>query len=194
MSDRENALDFFQNYLPGELVKDLDLQTLKLQKDTFVDDTLNEGFSDTLYRVNFKTGGNAFLYVLFDHKSRPDRFTALQLLSYMVKIWQSHRNVSGKKKRKEKLPLILPIVVYHGQKTWNHGNSLESLFEFPEHYRKFVPNFEFLFYDLPKVEDEHFTGNEVLQASFTLFKYTFHPDLGEKLGAILQKLENIKPY
>ncbi|MCB1160899.1 MAG: Rpn family recombination-promoting nuclease/putative transposase, partial [Leptospiraceae bacterium] len=51
MTEKENAIDFFQNYLPPELLKEIDLETLELEKESFVDDKLKEGFSDVLYRV-----------------------------------------------------------------------------------------------------------------------------------------------
>ncbi|MCB1158575.1 MAG: Rpn family recombination-promoting nuclease/putative transposase [Leptospiraceae bacterium] len=193
MSDRENALDFFRSYLPAELLENLDLNSLNLEKGSFIDDSLKEGFSDTLYRVGLKSGEEAYLYILFDHKSKADRYTGLQLLGYMVKIWQRYRNHSAKKKqRHQKLPMILPIVVYHGQKRWKHGLDFQSMIETPKKYERFVPRFDFLFYDLPRVADESIMGNEVLQASFYLFKYSFHPDLGENLGTILQLLERIE--
>ncbi|MCB1159605.1 MAG: Rpn family recombination-promoting nuclease/putative transposase, partial [Leptospiraceae bacterium] len=191
MSDKENALDFFRNYIPPDLLKGLNLNSLQLEKESFVDEALKEGFSDTLFRVDLISGENAYLYVLFDHKSKPDRFIGLQLLAYMVKIWQRQHH-SGKKKRKEKLPMILPIVVYHGQQAWNHGTDLQSIIDIPKNYEAFVPNFRFLFYDLPKVEDENISGNEVFQAAFYLLKYSFHPQLEENLGKILQLLENIE--
>lgn len=51
--------------------------------------------------------------MLLEHKSKPEVWVALQLLRYMVRIWErlQHRKV-------KKLPPIIPIVVYHGETTY----------------------------------------------------------------------------
>ena len=68
----EVARDFLQNYLPAAVVDQLDMASLELRKDSFVDPDLQQHFSDLLYQVNLETGEGAFVYVLFEHKSYPD--------------------------------------------------------------------------------------------------------------------------
>ncbi len=70
------AVDFLAHYLPPEVVKALDLQSLELVKDSFVDPELQEHFSDLLYRIKLKRGGRAFIYLLLEHKSAPVAETA----------------------------------------------------------------------------------------------------------------------
>lgn len=48
--------------------------------------------------------------------------TPLQLLSYMVRIWDRH--AQGKADRLRALPPILPIVVYHGEARWTVADTL----------------------------------------------------------------------
>jgi hypothetical protein len=38
MADRENAIDFLKNFLPGNLLKEIDLHSLETKKDSFIDD------------------------------------------------------------------------------------------------------------------------------------------------------------
>ena len=47
------ARDLMQTHLPVDLVAALDLDSLELQKDTFVDEELRESYSDLLYSVQF---------------------------------------------------------------------------------------------------------------------------------------------
>ena len=80
----EAARDFLMHYLPAVVVALLDISDLEMAKDSFVDAELREYFSDLLFKVRTSEGGNAYLYVLFEHKSHPDAMVTFQLLRYNV--------------------------------------------------------------------------------------------------------------
>ena len=65
LSDLQTAQDFLQNYLPRELLEFMDLETIALQKDSFIEKELEETFSDLLFqtKINHKDG---YLYLLFE--------------------------------------------------------------------------------------------------------------------------------
>jgi predicted transposase/invertase (TIGR01784 family) len=90
-SNPEVAADLLRHYLPSDLVASFDFNTLQPSKDSFVDEDLRSHFSDLLYKVNLGTGGDAYIYVLFEHKSSQDEWVAFQLLRYMLKIWEHVR-------------------------------------------------------------------------------------------------------
>ena len=100
------AVDFLATYLPPALRTHLDLTTVKAGRETFVDPNLDLGHTDLLLHANMVGGGEAAVYLLFEHKSRQDRWVSLQLLSYMTRIWKHWRRQG----RKGRLPPILPIV------------------------------------------------------------------------------------
>jgi predicted transposase/invertase (TIGR01784 family) len=116
-SDRETAADFLANYLPGDICDLIDLKTLEICKDSFVDKDLKEYFSDLLYKVSFGAQ-SGYVYMLFEHKSYPRKITALQLLSYICRIWNLHFTQQGLP-----LPVIIPLVLYHGRNEWNGSTS-----------------------------------------------------------------------
>lgn len=120
--DLKTAREFFKLYLPTELVAALAWRTLELDKDTYVNERLREYFSDLVFRVRCKDGGAALLYLLLEHKSTPERWTPLQLLGYLFEIWERAKQSCG-----AKLPLILPVVVYHGHRRWNVPLSFQVL-------------------------------------------------------------------
>jgi predicted transposase/invertase (TIGR01784 family) len=84
----EVAADFLQNYLPASVAALLQLDRLTPQRETFIDPDLQEHFSDLLYQAPLRDGEQANVYILFEHKSYPDRLVAFQLLRYMVRIWE----------------------------------------------------------------------------------------------------------
>ncbi|MEW6219463.1 MAG: Rpn family recombination-promoting nuclease/putative transposase [Thermodesulfobacteriota bacterium] len=65
------ARDFLVNYLPPAVVDCLDLSTLDVVKDTFVDPKLAEHLSDLLYQVSLQDNRLGYLYFLFEHRSIP---------------------------------------------------------------------------------------------------------------------------
>ena len=72
----------------------MNLDTLQLETGSFVDADLREKFSDLLFSVELKSipadavSKQALVYFLFEHKSQSDPLTVLQMLSYMVRIWE----------------------------------------------------------------------------------------------------------
>jgi predicted transposase/invertase (TIGR01784 family) len=181
-SDKENAVDFLKNYLPSNLLQKINLDTLSIEKDSFVDKNLKESFSDLLYKVQFDQH-EGFIYVLFEHKSHPDKYTVLQLLKYMVSIWE----LFLKQNKNTKLPFILPLVIYHGMTKWNFGESLSAIIDLPEKdWLEYLPDFKFLLYDLTRYSDEEIKGAVISRAALMLLKSVKNPDFIEHLPRIIR--------
>ncbi len=98
------AKDFLNNYLPQNIMNLIDVDTLEPQKDSFINEELQESFSDLLFKasINKREG---YLYFLFEHKSYLSQDIAFQLLKYMVEIW----GAKIKKEKTDQLPVIIPL-------------------------------------------------------------------------------------
>ena len=79
LSHAHAARDLIQTHLPADLVAALDLDSLVLQKDSFVDEELRDSYSDLLYSVQLaEQDGKSIegqVYLLMEHKSRSDPMT-----------------------------------------------------------------------------------------------------------------------
>ena len=84
-----HAASQLRNLLPPALVAKIKWDTLRKRSDKFVDAQLTNRFSDVLFEVEIN-GQDALIYVLFEHKSAPEKWTLLQLLEYMVRIWRAY--------------------------------------------------------------------------------------------------------
>lgn len=122
LSKQENARSFLQSYLPANVLELIDLSQIEIEKDSFVTAELQQYFSDLLYRVDFR-GRQGYIYILFEHKSYQETWIGLQLLEYMLQCWKR------KKEQRQKLPIIVPLVIYHGKDHWRQGQRLSDLFE-----------------------------------------------------------------
>src|SRR5690242_6166587 len=102
MADARVAQEFFEMYLPDEILSLIDIHTLKLSPNSYIDEDLNVLASDVLYQVNLKDKSTGYIYVLCEHQSRVDPLMAFRLWSYVMRIWHDVIKQTGSKK----LPLI----------------------------------------------------------------------------------------
>ncbi len=188
LSRQEVARDFLLHYVPANIVGLLDIDSLEIRKDSFVDKDLNEHFSDILYCVNMKQGGSSYVYALFEHKSYPEPLISLHLLRYMIRIWEQ----ALKQGVARPLPPIIPIVVYHGRTRWKIGLEFFDLFDdLPEELKSFAPGFQYLLCDLSRYSDEEIKGAVRLRAAFILLRHIFLEDLRERLPEIVKLLASL---
>jgi len=186
-SNKTNAVSFLKNYLPEQILKITDLDSLELCKDSFIEKDLQEFYSDMLYKVNFNAEPG-FIYCLFEHKSYPDNLIHLQLLEYMLKIWK----LELKQHKSDKLPVIIPLVLYHGRQKWKTKENLSSILNCPnKHLSKYIPDFKYILYDLSKYSDNQITGTKINQITLLSFKYVFGEDFIDKLPEIFTLFKNM---
>ncbi len=67
------ARSFLQHNLAPDVLALIDLDSLSICKDTFVDQKLAAYYSDLLYAVNL-AGEPGFVYILIEHKSWYDKY------------------------------------------------------------------------------------------------------------------------
>jgi predicted transposase/invertase (TIGR01784 family) len=78
-SELDNARDLLRNLLPPQVFQLLDLESIEISDDSFIDERLSLHQSDLLIRVRTRSSP-LLVYVLVDHESYPDRWMVLQLL------------------------------------------------------------------------------------------------------------------
>ncbi len=184
-SQKESARDFLEHFLPAPVLTCVDLNSLELTKDSFVDAELRTSQSDLLFRVSLKNpdlagAGDGMVYVLFEHKSTPSRMAAFQLLRYMVRIWeQRHRDGFL-------LCPIIPLIVYHGAQTWKTARTLREIVRPPEELACFIPDFVALLYDLGERSDDEITGKAMTQAALLLLKYIVRDEFSDRVTEIIR--------
>ncbi|MDP2842366.1 MAG: Rpn family recombination-promoting nuclease/putative transposase [Acetobacterium sp.] len=182
--------DFIENYLPESILKMVDLNELEIQNGSHVDAELSELFSDMLFRtkINQRDG---YLYFLFEHKSYPDRMVALQLLTYVIRIWNQKVN----RENDTHIPVIIPLVIYHGKTKWKIGSMLSDLIMnfdvLPEEVKQLTPNYHYLIYDLSQFSDEEIKGNAELTIALSIFRDIFKKYSQEFLETIFKAARSL---
>lgn len=184
------AKDFMTNYLPQSILNIVDINTLEPQKDSFINKDLQEAFSDLLFKttINNREG---YIYFLFEHKSYVSKNIMFQLLRYMIEIWEK----KGKKENSNELPVIIPLVIYHGKEDWTLkftlGEMIKGYAELPEDVKKYVPNYEYLLYDFSNYTDEEIKGEAQLRIILSLFRDVFTKDSKTVKATALRAIEHL---
>lgn len=104
----DTARDFLDIYLPSILRELCDLQTLKLESGSFIEDSLRASYSDVLWSLKTNEG-DGYIYVVIEHQSSPDAHMAFRLMRYAMAAMQRHLDAGHKT-----LPLVIPMLFYHG--------------------------------------------------------------------------------
>lgn len=180
----ENAIAHFRTHLPPAVQSQLRLETVEVVKGSFVDKRFAERRTDLLYSVQTKAGGQALVYLLFEHQSTPDALMPFRLLAYMVRIWEWWLGLP-QNKNAHRVPFIAALVLYHGRQPWTYPISMEELFDIPEHVldaaKPHVPSFTFVLRDLSQFTDDQLMGGALFGLVELLLKHIWDGDLLARL-------------
>ncbi len=178
MSKIENAKDFFGGVLPEGPRELIDIETLRLEKESYVDEELSEFFSDIVYTCRYR-GSAVKLVLLFEHKSFVPKYPHLQLLQYKLNVWKRYVRNSRKP------PVVLPVVLYHGTTQWNKRRFIEYL-SMPvdvdaAFFAPFVDDFDYILVNLTafqhaEIEQKFFRRTEV-RTWLLVQRYIYHSNL-----------------
>jgi hypothetical protein len=140
--------------LPASLVEQIDFETLEPVPGEFVDEAMRGSQTDLLYSVRC-AAKPTLLYVLMEHKSESDPWTLLQLLRYMVRIWE---HCLTQKPPPSVLPPIIPVIVHHSESGWAAPTRFQGLFDpaamLDADLQRLTPEFEVQLDDISHLSDE----------------------------------------
>lgn len=109
------------------IAEHVDWSRLKRMQDGFAD-AADRPFATDLWFSAPLGDGYVLLHVILEHKSSPDALSAWQVTRYTVRSIDRLHQEAG---RPQRLPLVLPIVVYHGDEPWTAARDVRDLFAIP---------------------------------------------------------------
>ena len=150
-----------RRYVAQPWVERLDFSTLEQVPGHYVSAEHQQRESDLVWRLRLESDPGTedglepepgkslwfYIYILLEFQSRPDRFMAVRLLSYLSLFYEWLITVK-KLTASRRLPPVLPIVLYNGQRRWTApvqiADLIEPIFGGLESY---LPRFEYLVLD-----------------------------------------------
>lgn len=141
-SETTNAETFLKVALPATLQALLELSELTLDSTSYVSEEYKASFSDLVVKCRTKKQELPVdVYLLFEHKSHPDKGVLVQLLRYLSLAWQRDHD------EKKPLRVIIPLVFYHGESEWRIPTQFREQFAVDEELKPFLLNFSYMLFD-----------------------------------------------
>ncbi|WP_419739489.1 Rpn family recombination-promoting nuclease/putative transposase [Ruegeria sp.] len=159
---------FLRDHLPNAIAAHLDLSRPQKVDGTFVDEALAGSQSDALFRVSTRSGRAAWCYLLVEHKSTPDTDLPLQLAGYMIRIWRRLRKEYGPA-LKGRLPAIVPLVLYNGERRWRVPDGLGAMIDAPPEL-VFLPGAAYILRNIGEIPTAALSQDPALKAVLIAMK------------------------
>ena len=182
----DNATGFLKDFLPLTIVKMLDFDFIEVSKKSFLSEEYKAHYSDIVIETRFKDNPDehVFVYFLLEHKSYIPMRAPLQLLRYMVEQWYE---LEKKGLLGNKLPPIIPILIYQGSKTWSPSLNFQDYVNIPdEEMKAFIPDFHYFLNDTTGADEEKFKTSVIIKCWHIIVKYLNEPVLREKITDIVK--------
>ncbi len=140
----EMVAELLRGYVREPWVEQLDFGSLEKVNAGYVSEDLRQREDDMVWRV--KLGPRwIYLYLLLEFQSTVDSFMAVRLLTYVGLLYQ---DLLRQGMIAERLPPVLPIVIYNGERRWTAATELAALIEpSPEALRRYQPNLHYWLLD-----------------------------------------------
>ena len=167
------AREFLEEYLPESFRALVDLGKIEVTSETYVEEDLQKRMSDVVYKVGVRgsskgkegkriivgSGGGkdyvreAFIYCLIEHTSTVDHLMAYRVWKYVLLLlgrYIEENKIDGKKR--VRLPLVFPLVLYAGKNKYTAARNLWEMFEEAEMARDVLGS-DYALVDLQSMDD-----------------------------------------
>ncbi len=147
--------EFLRDYTGIELLKDVNEEDLEDMTTRYIPMFTEERDADVVKKVRLHNGEFAYMIALIEHKSSVDYNVSMQLLRYMVYIWEDYEKEQNKlhegisKTKDFRYPPILPIVYYEWTDEWTSAVDFRDRIFLNDVFKEFIPDYR---YKLIKLE------------------------------------------
>ena len=137
-----------RDYSNIEALKDVRAEDIEDVTERYIPMFTEERNADVVKKVRIRDGSEIFI-ALIEHKAQVDYNVCMQVLRYMVFIWEDyarqqeklHKGIS--KSRDFKYPPVFPIVYYNGVEKWTVDKTFSSRIALGDVFSKYIPQFEY---------------------------------------------------
>lgn len=144
--------ELLRGFLREDWADRLDVSTLERIGSSFVSDDLRERHSDLIWRLRFRDGSKSWCYLLLELQSTSYHFMAVRLSSYAA-LLQEEVIRKEKLRAGDRLPLVLSIVFYNGERPWRAPRELRRLYgEAEPGLRRWLPDLHYTLLDVRRLK------------------------------------------
>ncbi|MFM8331269.1 MAG: Rpn family recombination-promoting nuclease/putative transposase [Candidatus Methylumidiphilus sp.] len=183
-SHAEMVADLLRGFVREDWVAELDFATLEKVGGSYVADDLREREDDVIWRVRW--GGDwLYVYLLIEFQSKIERFMAVRVLTYVGLLYQDLIRMKQWAPGR-RLPPILPIVLYNGNKRWNAPEDIgELIVPAPAGLARYRPSLRYFLLDEGRYADSELAPLQNLVAAlFRMENSRTRQDVDRAIGAL----------
>jgi len=187
LSSKKAFIQLIRSFVKTGWAEQIDEASLVKIDKSFILQDFKDKEADLVYRAKLKDKEVIF-YVLMELQSTVDYLIPYRLLLYMTEIWRDiFKNVSEKeaKRKSFRLPVIIPIVLYNGQKKWNVPVNFKETLDSYEMFEDQVLNFKYILINVHSFQEE-----ELINLS-NLIGSVFLLDRGDSIEENLRSLKRL---
>lgn len=158
-------------FIPGPWLDQINFATLEPVKSSFISDTetKNERHSDLIWRVRCQSDW-MYVYLLFEFQSSVNKYMAIRMMVYVGLLYQDLINTK-QIRPDDKLPFVLPIVLYNGTPRWHAAHAVQELIAAaPEGFAQYQPQLRYFLIDEGSYSTETLQNLENLAAAIFLIE------------------------
>ena len=184
--------DYITQFLDKKLVKNIDFQSLTLTNNSYTTGELKDYFADIVWDSAYGTSKTPIkITFLFEHKSFVPKYPHLQLLRYLLEIWEDCE------KNKKPLTPIIPIIVYHNKndRHWKYKPFTSYFKGIDANLEPFIPTFDYQLTDLTTMSEEQILAMQaglLINSLLTLQFGSKKNFVVEKINTLLVNVKNVQ--
>jgi predicted transposase/invertase (TIGR01784 family) len=186
MSNPKVSREFFESWLPQEILAKVDLSSLKQEKESFIDNELRQNITDILFSVKYGED-KGYFYLMVEQQTKQDYWMPFRLAKYMLNIYDSHLRNNPKDRH---LPFVYPLIFFTGTGNYNAPLDLWSLFRDPE-FAKSIFMGPYRLIELQKIDDQELQSKLWSGVMSYVMKQVWSEEILPFIKAIKPLLEEI---
>lgn len=121
---------FIRDFVPAALALGLDFSRMERVNAKFHGRGGRRREGDVIWRIPTECGGDVYLYLMLEFQSQIDWWMPVRIQVYAGLLWQQIID-EMRLKPGDRLPPVLPVVLYNGDKAWNAPTGTTELVALP---------------------------------------------------------------
>ena len=149
-------------------IKELDFSTLRTDKDTYISKKHKKSADDMIWKINYRNTSTSnptaviHIVIMLEVQSSNDNKMPFRFLDY---IGSYYENQFKSIKKDEKIPPIIPILLYVGETSWNAKIKFHDLVHIPDKkLKRYIPDFEYIPIIMDKISKKKLSEAESVLA------------------------------
>ena len=178
--------DLIMGFIPDDWMHNLDYTTLEKAPGSYITDDLRQRADDVIWRVR-ADGQWVYLYLLIEFQSESDPWMPVRMMVYVGLLYQDLIR-RGEVLPGNRLPPVLPIVLYNGAAPWKAATDITDLIpRAPGLVAHYLPQLKCLLIEQNQYTDETLTTMRNLVAAIIRVE---HPASSQALFDLIDVLND----